>query len=188
MGALAKILNIIDHVNEMCGKVFGMLNLVLILIVVYEVICRYVFSYSNIWSMESIVYMMGGMAFFGAGYTLFHGSHVKVDIFYKKWSIRVKACVDILTYLLVFITCGILFYHGASEVYTSFMEGTPTESLWGPPLWISKSFIPIGALLIFLQGLAKWIRDWAILLTGQDRLAGDIHIGEAGIVGVAKLD
>ena len=182
----AKILNIVDNINEMCGKIFGFLNVVLILVVSYEVLARFLFNHPNVWSMETTVYMMGGMAFLGAGYTLLHGGHVKVDIFYKRWSRRTRAWIDIFTYLLLFITCAILIWYGGNDAYESLVEGRKTESAWAPPLWISQSLIPIGAILVFLQGLAKWIRDWVIALTGKDYLASRVAVGEGGIVAMAK--
>jgi TRAP-type mannitol/chloroaromatic compound transport system permease small subunit len=39
--------------------------------------------------------------------------------------------------------------------------------MWGPPLWPSQILIPLGALLIGLQGLTKWIRDLYMVVKGN---------------------
>lgn len=186
MEILQKVLNKIDKLNEMCGKIFGFLNLFLILIVSYEVSMRYLFNRPNVWSMEATVFMMGSMAFLGGGYTLLHDHHVKVDILTKKLSKRARASIDVFTYLLLFIMCGVLAWLGGIEAFESFIDGRKTESAWGAPLWISQSIIPIGASLVFIQGLAKWIRDWVIMWTGEDKLGTDV-VGRGGIAAMAKL-
>ena len=188
MRILEFIVDKIDKLNEMCGKVFGWLNLFLILFVSYEVGMRYLFNRPNVWSMETTVFLMGSMAFLGGGYTLLHNHHVKIDIFSQKLSMRTKACFDILTYLLLFIMCGVLAWVGSIETFESFIEGRRTESAWGPPLWISQCIIPLGAIFIFVQGLAKWVRDWVILCTGEDKLASKVAIGEGGVAGMAKKE
>ena len=50
-------------------------------------------------------------------------------------------------------------------VLSSSGETEPTS--FAPPLWPIKMTIPLGALLILLQGLAKFIRDLQLVIYGS---------------------
>jgi hypothetical protein len=41
--------------------------------------------------------------------------------------------------------------------------------------------VPIGAVLLGLQALGKWVRDLNIALTGEDTLASRVYSGAGGI-------
>jgi len=40
-------------------------------------------------------------------------------------------------------------------------------TFWAPPVYPIKTLIPISALLFLLQGIAKFIRDFKIVISGQ---------------------
>lgn len=181
MIVLQKILHLIDSLNEWCGKVFSFLSAALMLIVIYDVFMRYLFTRPTIWGLEMSNYLLAGLTFLGAGYCLLHNGHVKVDIIYAKWPRRLQAAVDVCTYIIVFCFCYVLIKYGGEVALESLREGKLSTSIWAPPLWPSQSLVPIGAFLLGLQALAKWIRDWVVLLTGEDKLRSRVVSGEGGI-------
>lgn len=181
MGVLKKVLHLIDNFNEWCGKVFSILSAVLMLVVIYDVLMRYLLTRPTIWGLEMSNYLLAGLTFLGAGYCLLHNGHVKVDIIYTKWPRRLQAAVDVGTYLIVFCLCYVLIKYGGEVALESLREGRRSTSIWAPPLWPSQMLVPAGALLLGLQALAKWLRDWVILLTGEDKLRSNVAPGEGGI-------
>ena len=54
------------------------------------------FSLGWVWMQESYVWLHGIIFMVGAGYTLLHNAHVRVDIFYRPASDRYRAFVDLL--------------------------------------------------------------------------------------------
>ena len=178
---LGRILNVVDSVNDRLGKAFSPLIIIMMLMVVYDVVMRYFFSRPTLWGMELVCILLAGVVFIGAGYSFLHGTHVQVEIFYNQWSPRVKATVDVFTSFFLIITCAVLIKYGGEEAYASLVEGRRSVSAWGPPLWISQILVPIGALLIGFQALAKWIRDLVIAITGVDKLATKLETGKGGI-------
>ena len=106
------------------------------------------------------------------------GGHVNVDILYSRLSKKSKAGLDIFTSILFFLFCGMLLIYGGSLAWDSLSRFEHSQSAWNPPLYPAKLMIPLAALLLFLQGLAKLIRDICIFLNVDIDVAQEIQKGD----------
>jgi TRAP-type mannitol/chloroaromatic compound transport system permease small subunit len=52
--------------------------------------------------------------------------------------------------------------------WLSVSSGEYSQSTWGPPVWPVRLTIPLGALLILLQGVTKYIRVIITVVTGKE--------------------
>jgi TRAP-type mannitol/chloroaromatic compound transport system permease small subunit len=162
---LEKVLTYIDLVSEWTGKATSYLVLVLTGTVTYEVVCRYAFNAPTIWAQESSTYLYGAFFMLGGAYVLLHDGHVRVDIFYSRLSQRGKAIVDLITFpVFFFLFVGILVWEGGKMAIWSWSIWEHTQSPWSPPIYPLKTVIPVASLLLFLQGLARYIRDIRFLV------------------------
>lgn len=85
----------IDRLNEAIGKAVSWLTLAMVLVTFAAVVLRYGFSLGWIWLQESYIWMHGIVFMLGAGYTLLHDGHVRVDLFYRDARPRYKAWVNL---------------------------------------------------------------------------------------------
>jgi TRAP-type mannitol/chloroaromatic compound transport system permease small subunit len=168
MKIFQKFVIIIDSISEWTGKIFSFLTLALTFVVVYDVAMRYLLNRPTEWGLELNGFLLLAIGFLGGGYALLNDAHVKVTILHERFTPRVKAIVDLVTYLLFFIVCIVLLWYGSHVAWDSLVHDTRTPSTWGPPMWPSQMLIPIGAVLIGLQGLAKWIRDFYMAVKGVE--------------------
>lgn len=163
-----RLLRVIDGISEWSGKTVSWLALVLTLILGYEIVMRYVFNAPTKWSFD-FSYMVGGSYFLlGEAYTLLKGRHVRIDIFYSRFSERKKAVVDIVFYLLLFfpLWAGLL-YALIPYVYLSWITGERSmQGYWMPILYPFKTVMPLGILLFLLQGIAEFTRSILVLRKG----------------------
>jgi len=155
MRVLVKFLDIIDITNEWIGSKVAYVTLILMLVVVYDVTMRYVFTQPTIWGFEVAEWLLSIMALLGGGYCFLHGGHVKVDILYMRFSPRVKAILDLVTYLGVFVVCIVLLKYGGELAWKSLICQQTSGTMWDPPVWPIRMLCPIGAGLIFFQCLGK---------------------------------
>jgi TRAP-type mannitol/chloroaromatic compound transport system permease small subunit len=104
----------------------------------------------------------------GGVYALRWNAHVRVEIIYDRFSPRTKAIVDLVVWLFFYLFCLTLLVKGFGFGWsaTTIMEHSP--SIWGPPIWPVKIFIPVAAFLLLLQGLTKTIKDISTAITGRD--------------------
>jgi TRAP-type mannitol/chloroaromatic compound transport system permease small subunit len=93
-----------------------------------------------------------------------HGYFVRVDIFTKRFSGRVKLILDIWEFLFAFTFAAIVVWQGTKLFLVSLAGG---ELFWGgiwhPPIYPVKFFIPLAGFLLALQAVANLIRRFRVL-------------------------
>jgi len=169
------ILKVVDDINDWVGKVLSFGVLFMFVMVLIEVIRRYFFNSPTVWGNELTQLIFGVYVVLCGGYILRWGGHVNVDILYSRFSAKNKAIIDIITFALFLLFCGMMLTYGGSLAWESLARFEHSRSAWNPPLYPVKLMIPTGAFLLLLQGIAKLVRDIVTVVTG-----GKIRIPEKG--------
>jgi len=158
----------IDGLNRIVGQATAWLALFMVLVQFLVVVLRYVFGLGFIWMQESIMYMHGILFMAGAGYTLLHDGHVRVDVFYRDATRRTQAWVNLAGSVLFLIPfCGLILWVSTDYVANSWrvLEGSKeTSGIQG--IFVLKSVILVFGGLVILQGLSIVARS-ALTLTEQ---------------------
>lgn len=163
MKALNTILRWIDLVNEWIGRVLSIAVFAMFVLVLSEVVRRYFLNAPTVWSNELTQLIFGAYIILSGGFILKFNGHVNVDIFYGRLTAKSKAVLDITTFLVFFLFCGMLLIYGGQLAWESMITLEHSQSAWNPPVYPFKLMIPVGALLLLLQGTAKLIRDILVL-------------------------
>ena len=170
LGLHTRFTDAIEWVNIRAGEYVAYWAVISVFGYYYEVIARFAFNSPTNWLHESM-FLMYGMQYMVAGaYAYQCDQHVRVDVFYVKFSTRGKAIADIVTSVFFFIFVFTLFFTSWRFAMDSFNPGSTGEvsfSEWGVQYWPVKLMMPIGAALLALQGLSKLIKDILILKTGR---------------------
>jgi TRAP-type mannitol/chloroaromatic compound transport system permease small subunit len=164
MSFLKGYLSFINAVNDRVGNLLSYFLFLFFALLFMEVILRYFFNSPTVWANELAQMLFGAYAILAGGYIMRTGGHVNVDILYSRLSKRAKAGLDIFTSILFFLFCGMLLIYGGSLAWDSLSRFEHSQSAWNPPLYPAKLMIPLAALLLILQGLAKLLRDICIFL------------------------
>jgi TRAP-type mannitol/chloroaromatic compound transport system permease small subunit len=154
----------IDSINEWAGKCVSILALPMALFIGIEVVARYVFNRPTIWVWDVNIQLLGALVLFGAGYTLLHGGHIIVDVIVIRFSRRTRAITDMITSVFFFFAIGVLVWKAAMAGWDSLLSRELFTSYWNPPIYPLKISVSIGAFLLLLQGVAKFIRDLSIAI------------------------
>ncbi len=165
MGYMKRILQLLEQLSEHTGRLFAWMLLLMVVVTFLVVVLRYAFNVGWIAMQESITYLHAIAFMMGAAYTLKHDGHVRVDIFYRRWSRRRRAWVDFLGGLLLLMPVCI-FIAWSSWAYVlsswSYLEGSP-EAGGLPGVFLLKTFMLIMPVLMILQGLAQILTAWVHL-------------------------
>lgn len=178
MKTLQKVATFIDHLNEFLGRQVAWLALLMVLIQFAVVVMRYIFGIGSIAMQEAIVYMHGIMFLTASGYTLLHGGHVRVDIFYSRATPRTKAIIDIVGVLALLMPVVIVIYYTSMpyvEASWKVMEGS-TETSGIQAVFLLKSAIIAFCAVMTLQGLSMLIHA-VLVLAGEEQLVEEEHGG-----------
>ena len=156
------LVNLIDRLNEKIGHALAWVALIMVLVQFTVVVMRYVFAIGNIAMQESIWYMHGLVFMLGAGYTLLHDGHVRVDVIYGDASPRYKAMVDFFgTLAFLLPLTAATWWLSWDYVVNSWRVWEGSTEVSGLPLiWAYKTVILVFAALMFLQGISMAYKAW----------------------------
>jgi TRAP-type mannitol/chloroaromatic compound transport system permease small subunit len=156
----------IDGLNEWVGRGVSWVTLSLVLVVFIDVVMRYLFNTSFVFTQELEWHLFGFIFLIGAGYTLLHDGHVRVDIIYQRLGFKGRAWINLLG-VLFFLIPGCIMVITTSWKFTlnsfSILEGSPDPG--GIPFrFIIKGCIPVGFTFLLLQGLSLGLHSFMQIL------------------------
>ncbi|MBA7470432.1 hypothetical protein ES707_05718 [subsurface metagenome] len=155
------ILKVIDSINQRIGTSAAWLCLVLVLVGTYDAIMRYAFNAPTVWAYETSCMLGGTIYVMGWAYDHLRKSHVRVDIFYARFSPRGKAIIDVIAAAIFFFPLmAILVKTSISWMLRAYaMDEVMKYTYWYPPATPYRTIFVVGICLFALQGLAQFIRD-----------------------------
>ena len=154
-----------DSLIERLGNVLNVLMIALVCVVIVVVVGRYFFEIGSVALQELTTYLHATIFMLGISYTLKHDGHVRVDIFYRNFSNRSQALINVIGGL-VFILPISMFIGWSSWDYVlaswSIME-TSTENNGLPFIYLLKTVMLIMPSLLMIQGFISIIKNVAVL-------------------------
>jgi TRAP-type mannitol/chloroaromatic compound transport system permease small subunit len=164
MKTLLALAQLIDTVNERLGRAVRWLVGLVTVISAGNALLRYGFNLSsNAW-LEIQWYLFAAIFLLGAGYTLKHNGHVRIDVLYGRATPRVQAWIDILGHLLFLLPlCALIIGLAWPGAVESFRSGEMSPDAGGLLRWPVRWLIPLGFALLALQALADILKRVAFL-------------------------
>jgi TRAP-type mannitol/chloroaromatic compound transport system permease small subunit len=154
-----RVTDALEWVNIRAGEFVAYWAVISVFVYYYEVIARFVFNSPTNWVHESMFLMYGMQYMLCGAYAYREDQHVRVDVFYTKFSPRGKAIADIVTSVFFFIFMLTMLWTGARFAMDAINNHEVSFTEWGVQYWPVKLMLPIGAFLMVLQGLSKLIKD-----------------------------
>jgi TRAP-type C4-dicarboxylate transport system permease small subunit len=159
----------VSKISEVSGIVCAVSVLISAGVLTYEVLMRYVFKTPTIWEIEFSVYLLIMATFVGAAYGLKQGGHINIDLITHLLSPRIQAHLSFWTSILSLVFCLVVTWLGWQMWWEAASQGWRSDSLWGPPLWISYFFLPFGMTLLCLQYVVHLSTLWPQLKAENTR-------------------
>ncbi len=173
-----KTIHAIEGLSVWVGRAFGWCILILTLSVTYEVFMRYVLNSPTVWAFDMMVQMYGALFLMAGPYALAQDGHVRADVVYRLFPVRVQASLDFVLYLIFFFPGMLaLFWYGAEIASDSWRY---KEVSWNSPariqVYFFKTLIPLAGGLLIIQGIAELMRCWIAIRTGVwTKRVQDVH-------------
>jgi TRAP-type mannitol/chloroaromatic compound transport system permease small subunit len=164
LSALLSLSRLIDRFNEKVGHTFLWLVLATVLISAANAIVRKAFNYSSNSFLEIQWYLFSTIFLFLAGYTLLRNEHVRIDVIAGRLSKRTQAWIDILGTLFFLLPMAILLaWLGWPVFVDAFERHEVSTNAGGLIIWPARLLVPIGFVLLALQGISELIKRVAFL-------------------------
>ncbi|HEY9040080.1 MAG TPA: TRAP transporter small permease subunit [Roseovarius sp.] len=157
---MERIATAIDSINTATAHVVRWLALFMVLIQFVVVLGRYVFGVNSIAAQESILYLHATLFMLGAGYTLLVDKHVRVDVFFAKFSTATRRRIDIFGHVFLLLpSMAALLYWSWPSVRNSWKILEGPISVGGiEAVFLLKTLIPLFCILVMLQSISLLIR------------------------------
>lgn len=173
---MIKLARTLAAVSEWTGRVIAWFSLPMVIVTFTIVVLRYVFDLGWIWMQESVVWMHAAVFMIAAAYTLGRDEHVRVDIFYRGFSRRRRAWVDLigtLALLLPMMIYLIVVSWDYVSVSWAIREGSrEAGGLPYPFVPMLKTLIPVSAGLVIVQAAAGALAA-VVVISGRGDTEGD---------------
>jgi TRAP-type mannitol/chloroaromatic compound transport system permease small subunit len=159
----------IDRVTDPTGRLVSWLTLAMVVVTMVIVVLRYYFESGSIALQESIPYLHGLVFMLGIAFTLQRGGHVRVDIFYRGFSPRRKALVDLIGGLVFLLPVSLLIFAFSWDyVAASWAIGETSEERSGiQGIYLLKTLLLLMPATLLLQGIAEILKSSLVLMGRQ---------------------
>ncbi|MGY0220080.1 TRAP transporter small permease subunit [Endozoicomonadaceae bacterium StTr2] len=160
-----QIIQKIDALTEATGRITSWCNILLMVVVCLVVLLRYGFNIGSIALQEAATWIHALIFMTATAWTLKHNGHVRVDIFYQRFTQKGQAWVNLLGSLFLLIpVCLFILWISFDYVAQSWAVQERSQDPGGlAAIYLLKSLIPVMACTLFLQGLAECLRNILVL-------------------------
>ena len=148
------------------GETAAWLNGILIVVIISQVVLRYVFGKGLVILEESQWHLYAVGIMIGLSYCVVRDTHIRLDLLHQRFPRRRKEIVEILGIVFLLMPMAIIvLMHSWPFVEQAFRLGERSDSPVGLPYrWIVKSFLLIGFGLLGIAGGSRAIRAAAFLI------------------------
>ncbi|MDD9929210.1 MAG: TRAP transporter small permease subunit [Rhodospirillaceae bacterium] len=142
------------------GRIACLLLVPMLAVMVYEVVARKLFVAPTLWAYDISRMICGAMFMAGAAYALLKGVHIRADFLYRLMPQKRQAAIDLALYILFYFPALIVFFWiSADYFWDSFIKGERSmDTTWAPLLWPGRIAMPMGALLLIIQGVSEALK------------------------------
>lgn len=158
-----------DLIEALINGIGGVINwiwLLLVLIIVINVVGRYLFGVNYVW-VEEVQWHLYAVGFMlGIGYALQHDTHVRVDVVAMHLSSKVRGWIEVMgLLLLVAPVVYLIIRYAIPFVEVSWTRNERSSAPGGlSHRWAIKSVIIIAFVYLGLAALARLLRLFAFLI------------------------
>ena len=173
MSALLQLSRLIDWINDRFGFIAKWAIFLACIISAANAVVRYMANYSSNAFLEIQWYLFGAAVMLGAAQVLRVNEHIRVDVFYSRYSGRTQAMVDLAGLMLFMLPSMVVMIYFAWPLFVKmYLTGEVSNNAGGLIRWPAMLLLPLGFGLLFAQGVSETIKRVAWL---THQYEGEFH-------------
>ncbi len=150
----------LERISKYAGVIAAFLVVLLSFLVAYDAVMRYLFSAGSIALQEVEWHLFDVIFLLGLTYALKHDKHVRVDIFFERYSKEKRAIVQIFSMLLLVIPFSLVFLTDSVDMLTqSYLQNEISSDPGGlTHRYIIKGVLVLSFILLIIQALSEILK------------------------------
>ena len=164
---LRRLLRRLDRFSLWVGRVACFITLIMMACLLREIIGRYFFNNPSGWVNEINQYLLCAMTMLGGAYCVVTDSHIRVDIFYTRFSPRSQAAAELLTAAFPLGFMIAILWFGGQDTWEALDQDKRSMSHLALPLFPTYFLACLGTFFMLLQFLVRLARDVLQLISGR---------------------
>jgi len=165
---MTTLLRIIDIFNKWLTILLGVVLGVMSIVIIVQVLSRYIFGFPLPWSEELARYLMAYSIFVGAALALRHQQLIAVEFISERLSFGPRRILKIVINLIGILLFAILFIQGLAMMEKVSAQLSAAMQI---PMSIPYASIPIGAILLTINAIAVIIE---LVLSKEEVKEGEV--------------
>ena len=150
-----------DRISVAISRVAMFLIALIVVIMFYEVVMRYVFEKPTLWVNEMSLWTAGGVYLLAGLYVMQQRGHIRIFILYDMVSRNWQRVFDSISTLLIVLFAAAIFWGGFNEAWAKLMRWETFGTAWDPPIPATmKPLVLVTVTLIAVQAVMNLIVDW----------------------------
>ncbi len=167
--SMERLIGILESISERTGEIFSWATSFLVWLICLDVLMRYAFNFTLIWIIELETYFFALIFIMGSAYAFKYDKHVRVDLFYSKYSKVKKAWTDLLGGIFFLLpwtamSAYVCFYYFLKSWHIGETSSQPGGL---PALYILKFVLFAGFLLMVIQAIASILKSLLVIMSSK---------------------
>ena len=143
------------------GRVTMLLIALLVGVMMYEVVLRYVFERPTLWANELSLWMAGFVFILAGFYAMQQRSHIRIFLLYDMMPRGFQKACDTVSTFLILLFAFFLVYGGYGEAKAKLLRWETFGTVFDPPIPATlKPLVLLVVCLVAAQALLNLINDW----------------------------
>ncbi len=152
---------IFDIISLVTSRIAMILVALIVIVMFYEVVSRYVFSRPTLWANELSLWIAAFVFLFAGQYAMQQRSHIRIYVIYDIMPRWAQKAADVFSVLLITGFCFALVWGNYADAKRRFLRMETFGTAWDPPIpGIVKPAILVIIVLVCLQAISNLIADW----------------------------
>lgn len=151
----------LDRIAMFVGRVTMLLIALVVCVMMYEVILRYVFERPTLWANEMSLWLAGFVFILAGFYAMQQRSHIRIYLLYDMFPRIVQKVCDTISTILIVGFAFFLIYGGFGEAKAKLLRWETFGTAFDPPIPATlKPLVLVVVTLVAIQAVLNLINDW----------------------------
>jgi TRAP-type C4-dicarboxylate transport system permease small subunit len=151
-----------DRISLVISRICMAIVAVIVVVMFYEVVVRYVFEAPTLWANELSLWMAGFVFLLSGLYAMQQRSHIQIYIIYDMFPRNAQRVFDVISTVLILLFVAAVLYGGFNEAYDKLMRWETFGTAFDPPIPATiKPAVLIVLVLVGMQAVSNLVHDWS---------------------------